>query len=226
MAQDNKYWYLRNHKLFEQLNSTEIEKLCIISNMKNAEKNDILFFNESEIKKIFILKVGTVKICREDRNGKEIITEILEAGDVFGHIHHNNHDSYFEYAKVLSDQVKLCYFEVNNFITVLKENPDLSLKYTDIIDEKRLSFQQKYEDLVFKDVDTRITDFFKRYAKHHGIKKVHGIEMEMLLTHQDIADYTASSRQSVTTIINRLAEQGKIRYEGRKKVIIPNIAEL
>ena len=99
MVQNNKYWYLRNHKLFDQLNSEEIEELCIISNMKNAEKNDVIFFNDSEIKKIYILKVGTVTICREHENGKEIITEILTQGDIFGHI--NNSSSRMEYAKVL-----------------------------------------------------------------------------------------------------------------------------
>lgn len=224
MTNDNKYWYLRNHKLFDQLNSKEIEGLCIVSNMKNAEKNDVIYFSESEVKKIFILKVGTVKICREDQSGKEIITEMLTEGDIFGHL--NTTGNSYEYAKVLSDQVKLCFFEVPNFLNVLHNNPTLSLKYADAVNEKLLSFQQKYEDLVFKDVDTRVLDFFKRYAKHHGKSIGNSVEMEMLLTHQDIADYTASSRQSVTTIINRLVEKGKIVYEGRKKVIIPNIKEL
>lgn len=224
MTQDNKYWYLRNHKLFDQLNSKEIEDLCIVSNMKNAEKNDIIYFSESEVKKIFILKVGTVKICREDQSGKEMITEMLTEGDIFGHL--NTTGNSYEYAKVLSDQVKLCFFEAPNFLNVLHNNPTLSLKYADAVNEKLVTFQQKYEDLVFKDVDTRVLDFFKRYAKHHGKSNGNSVEMEMLLTHQDIADYTASSRQSVTTIINRLVEKGKIVYEGRKKVIIPNIKEL
>lgn len=224
MTLDNKYWYLRNHKLFEQLSSQEIEDLCIISNMKNAEKNDIIFFSDSEIKKIFILKVGTVKICREDENGKEIITEMLTEGDIFGHI--NGNSSRHQYAKVLSDQVKLCFFESSNFMSVLENNSNLSLKYANAVHEKLITFQQKYEDLIFKDVDTRVTDFFKTYAKHHGKKVGNTIEMDMLLNHQDIADYTASSRQSVTTIINRLVEKGKLIYDGRKKVIIPNINDL
>ena len=225
MIQDNKYWYLRNHKLFEKLTSVEIESLCVISNMKNAQKNDIIFFSDTEIKKIFILKSGTVKICREDVNGKEIITEMLTEGDLFGHINSFSGNK-FEYAKVLSDEVKLCFFEAANFMNVLKNNPDLSIKYADVVNEKLLSFQQKYEDLIFKDVDTRVLDFFKRYAKHHGKTNGNSVEMEMMLTHQDIADYTASSRQSVTTIINRLVEKGRIIYEGRKKVIIPNINDL
>jgi CRP/FNR family cyclic AMP-dependent transcriptional regulator len=224
MIQDNKYWYLRNHKLFDQLNSKEIEDLCVVSNMKNGEKNDIIYFSESEVKKIFILKVGTVKICREDESGREMITELLTEGDIFGHL--NSKSNCYEYAKVLSEQVKLCYFEMPNFINLLQNNPNLSLKLADAVNEKLLTFQQKYEDLVFKNVDTRVLDFFKRYAKHHGKSNGNSLEMDMLLTHQDIADYTASSRQSVTTIINRLVEKGKIVYEGRKKVIIPNIKDL
>jgi CRP/FNR family transcriptional regulator, cyclic AMP receptor protein len=83
-----------------------------------------------------------------------------------------------------------------------------------------LSFKQKYEDLIFKDVDTRVNDFFMRYAKFHG-KLVNGkTEIPMMLTHQEIADYTATSRQSVTTIINKMVEKGIIVYEGRKKVIL------
>lgn len=224
MAEDNKYWYLRNHKLFEQLTSNEIDSLCIVSNMKNAEKNDIIYFSESEVKKIFIIKVGTVKICKEDANGKEIITELLTEGDIFGHINKNIVRN--EYAKVLSEQVKLCFFELPNFMSVLENNPSLSINFTNAVNEKLISFQQKYEDLIYKDIDTRVLDFFKRYAQYHGKKKDNSIEMDMLLTHQDIADYTASSRQSVTTIINRLVEKGKIIYDGRKKVIIPNIKEL
>ena len=118
------------------------------------------------------------------------------------------------------------FFEVPNFLNVLKRNSNLSLKYADAVNEKLLSFQQKYEDLVFKDVDTRVIEFFRRYSKHHGKMNGDSVMMDMLLTHQDIADYTASSRQSVTTIINRLVEKGRIVYEGRKKVIIPNINDL
>lgn len=221
MNHDIKYWYLRNHQLFDQVSAKDIEELGIISNMKNAEKSEIIYFSESEVKRLFFIKVGTVKICRKDETGRELITEMLTEGDIFGHLHPSVNNN--EYAKAVSDKVKLCYFEVDDFMELLKKHPGLSLKYANTINEKLLSFQQKYEDLVFKDVDTRVVDFFRRYATHHGKAVGNRIEMEMLLTHQDIADYTASSRQSVTTIINKLIEKGNLSYEGRKKVIIPDI---
>ena len=48
----------------------------------------------------------------------------------------------------------------------------------------------------------------------------------MYLTHQDIANYTAASRQTVSTIINELIKDGRIVYDGRKKVVIPDITKL
>jgi len=224
MTQSNKYWYLSNHKLFDQLNSKEIEDLCIVSNLKSAEKSDTIYFSEAEVKKIFILKIGTVKICKEDESGKEIITELLTEGDIFGHL--NSSQDGTEYAVVLSDKVDLCFFELTNFLKVLQNNPTLSIKYSNSVNEKLLSFKQKYEDLIFKSVDVRVIDFFKLYAKYHGKINNNTVEMEMFLTHQEIADYIAASRQSVTTIINKLIEKGAINYEGRRKVIIPNINEL
>jgi CRP/FNR family transcriptional regulator len=175
-----------------------------------------------------MIQHGVVKICREDENGKEMITEVLTRGDVFGHISgaiKSGLDN-VEYAKVLSSELNLCVFEFNRFNDLVRNNPLIGATYNEVLNEKLTSFQQKYEDLVFKGVNLRIRDFFKRYAKHHGTLNGCCVEMDMLLTHKDIADYTASSRQSVTTIINQLVEKGKIIYRGRKKVIIPNIHNL
>ena len=228
MIQDSKYQYLSNHRLFERLNGEELTRLSNISSTKKAVRNDLILFSHYEVKKVFMIQHGVVKICREDDKGNEMITEVLTRGDVFGHISgaiKSGLDN-VEYAKVLSSELNLCVFEFNRFNDLMRENPLLSATYNEVLNEKLTSFQQKYEDLVFKGVNVRIRDFFKRYAKHHGTLNGCCVEMDMLLTHKDIADYTASSRQSVTTIINQLVEKGKIIYRGRKKVIIPNIHNL
>ena len=228
MKEEIKYWYLRNHKLFDHLSNNDVESLCIISSYKQGNKNDIIYFSDTDKKRLYTIKEGTLKICHSDKDGKEVITELLTEHDIFGYINlaSSSNSQNEEYAKVLSDKLSICSFEVENFKTLLQNNNDLSIKYSALINEKLVSFQQKYSDLVFKDVNTRVGDFFKRYASHHSKNNNGVLEMEMMLTHQEIADYTASSRQSVTSIINKLVEDGKIIYEGRKKVIIPDINKL
>lgn len=228
MKEEIKYWYLRNHKLFDQLSDAQVDSLCIISSFKQGNKNDIIFFSETDKKRLYTIKQGVLKICHNDKDGKEVITEILTEHDIFGYTNVNDKSTnrIEEYAKVLSDEVRICSFEIDNFKTLLQNNPDLSIKYSSLINDKLVLFQQKYADLIFKDVNTRVADFFKQYAINHAKKVKEVWEMEMILTHQEIADYTASSRQSVTSIINKLVAQGKIIYEGRKKVIIPDLNKL
>lgn len=226
LKKELKYWYLRNHSLFETMSDPEIDHLCIISSFKQGEKNDIIFFSDSDRQRLYTVKEGALKICYLDPTGKEIITEILTEHDIFGCIGfsgNNNGQQGNEYAKVLSDHIKICSFDMERFKEVVKDNPQLSLKYSTVINDKLVSFQQRYSDLIFKDVDTRIHDFFKNYGASFGKQSGNRLEMEMFLTHQEIAEYTASSRQSVTTAINKLVAQGLLIYESRKKVVIPDV---
>lgn len=228
MREEVKYWYLKNHKLFDHLSENDVDALCVMSSYKQGDKNDIIYFSDTDKKRLYTIKHGILKICHQDKDGKEVITELLTENDIFGHISLSNseNNSNEQYAIVLSDKISMCSFEVEKFRSVIQNNDGVSIKYSALINEKLVSIHQKYSDLVFKDVSTRVAEFFKRYASHHA-KIVNGVlEMEMVLTHQEIADYIAASRQSVTSIVNKLVEEGKIIYEGRKRVIIPDLKKL
>jgi CRP-like cAMP-binding protein len=225
MKSELNYWHLKNHKLFDHLSDGELDSLCLITSYKKGTKNDIIHFSNADLKRLYTIKEGSLKICFQDENGKEVITEILTEHDIFGYINLSDNEPRIlnEYAQVLSDSIKICSFEVEQFKYVVQNNPNLSLKYAALIDEKLVSFQQKYADLIFKDARTRIREFFKRYAQHHAKKTELGFEMDMLLTHQEIAEYTATSRQTVTSCINELIKENILSYEGRKKVLIPHL---
>jgi CRP/FNR family transcriptional regulator, cyclic AMP receptor protein len=228
MRQEIKHWHLKNHKLFDHFDDAELDSLCLITAYKKGIKNDVILFSQNDLKRLYTVKEGAIKICHQDQSGKEVITEILTEHDIFGYINLSESENRVlnEYAKVISDSVKICSFEVEKFKMVVQNNPNLSLKYSALIDEKLVSFQQKYSDLIFKDARTRIIEFFKKYAHYHAKQKPNGWEMEMLLTHQEIAEYTATSRQTVTTIINELINDNKITYFGRKIVVITDFTLL
>jgi CRP/FNR family transcriptional regulator, cyclic AMP receptor protein len=221
MCSETPNWYLLDNIIFNQLKGLELDHLKSISHFKKMSKNEIIYFNEDPSLRIYLIINGTLKICHEDASGKEIISEMLTDGDVFGQLDfsENQKNNKKEYARVLSDGLKICYFEAEKFETALNDFPNLYKVYSSLLLNKLNSFQSKYKDLIFKSLETRIEEFFIRYAKHHAQNKNGKMVAEMMLTHQEIADYTAGSRQSVTTVINRMIDDGKIEYEGRKKVI-------
>jgi CRP/FNR family transcriptional regulator, cyclic AMP receptor protein len=55
---------------------------------------------------------------------------------------------------------------------------------------------------VFKDARQRIIDFVKNSAIEKGRKVGYGFVLKYELTHQDMANLTANSRQTVTIVFN------------------------
>lgn len=227
MTVDTKYWYLRNHDLFNRLNGEEINELCIVSSFKRGKKAEIIYFSDQQIDRLYILKQGRIKIAYYNENQEEIVSEILKEGDIFGELTlKKSENRNQEFAQVVSDEVSICTFTLENFQNVLRKKPDLAIAYTQMVGDKLKTMGSKYSDLIFKDVKTRVVNFFRLNAEHEGKWDGKKVELNMYFTHQDIANFTAASRQTVSTIISELIEEKKIIYEGRKKVIIPDITKL
>jgi CRP/FNR family cyclic AMP-dependent transcriptional regulator len=224
MEVNTKYWHLRNHNLFSQLNEEEITSLCVITAYKKAKKNEIIYFSNQDLDRLYILKQGRIKIAYYDENDTEVISEILMEGDIFGEVSLEKSKSECpEFAQAMTEEVSMCSFSLENFKELLRQKPDLAITYSQKVGEKLRHINTKYSDLLFKDVKERVRTFFKRNAKYEGKWDGKKVELNMYLTHQDIANYTASSRQSVSTIIGELEKEGKIIYQGRRTVIIPDI---
>lgn len=63
------------------------------------------------------------------------------------------------------------------------------------------------------------------WAINEGKDTPEGVLIKNYLTHNEIASLISSSRQTVTTIINELKEEGALSYS-RSQIVIPNIAML
>jgi len=85
--------------------------------------------------------------------------------------------------------------------------------------------ESKIEDLVFKDARERVVTFLKQYITRFGKQLVDLWEVRPFLTHQEIAELTATSRQTVNTILNELKSAGKIDFT-RQYLRVQNLQEL
>ncbi len=218
-----KYWYLRNHELFAQMNEAEIKGLCVITGFRKAHKNEIIYFAHEPVRRIYLLKKGIIKIVSGDEEGNEVIKEIIQQGDLFGEITlSRTAGNESEYAKAITDEVIICSFTLNDFEQVLEKNPAISLKYTKRMGDKLKALENRYANLIFKDVRTRLVDYLKAFAQTHGKLENNQLTVKNYLTHQDLASLTGSTRQTVTSILNQLEKENKLFYS-RSQIIIPNV---
>jgi CRP/FNR family transcriptional regulator len=224
ISYDSKYWFLRNHKLFSTLNSAETKTICLISNFKTAKKGEIIYFSHDDLQRVYSLKKGIIKIIGTDENGNEIIKDILQAGDLFGQLTFDNSD-YDEYAMAVSDRVTVCSFSIEDFEKVIERNPLLALKYTKLVGLRFKRLENRYVNLINKDVKTRFKIFLKDWASKELPGQTHQITFKNYLTQQDIANVICSTRQTVTQLFNDFKANGLLDYS-RTEITIFDLSKL
>jgi CRP-like cAMP-binding protein len=225
MYDELKYWYLRDHKLFWTLSMSQIKQLCIITGFKKANKGEIIYFSNSDVPRIFLLKKGSIKIVAVDEEGNETIKDIIQKGDLFGELTLENDAQSNEYAKVLSDDVAICSFLMSDFENLLLQNPSLALSYTKFVGLKMKRIKNSYANLISKDAKTRLCQFLKDWAEKEGKRTDNAVVIDNYLTQNDMAQIICTSRQTATQLLNEMENNGLLVYN-RKEIIITDITKL
>lgn len=221
----SKLWYLERINLLKNLSEEEMMDVDQHTIMKTAKKNSYIYFPEEPSSVIFFLKQGRVKIGTFSEDGKEVIKAILQAGEFFGELGIAGEERRNDFAIAMDDDVRFCAMNVDDVKSMMSKNPDLSLDITITIGERLRKVERRLESLIFKDAHTRIVDFIREMAEDYGTLVGDEILVKHNLTHQDIANLTATSRQTVTSVLNQLKDEDKIHLE-RNKLLVRDLSRL
>ena len=203
---------------------TNTSYLSNASAPKRYKRGAPVYLQAEEANKIFYLAKGKVKISTYSSTGKEMTKRFVNEGEIFGELallgseKHGDFAFAFENAVVYSIPVK----ELEH---KMQHSPSLSLFIINKLGSILIKTEKRIEALVFQSSRERIIDFLKNLAKEKGIRIGYEILVRDWLTHQEIANLTATSRQTVTTILNELRNDNLI-YFTRSKLLIRDLAKL
>ncbi len=222
--QKDTLWYLQNIDFFKDIDIDTLKRIKKKTTMKNYKKNSFIYFPDDTPNQVFFVKMGRVKIGSYSNDGKEIIKTILENGEVFGEQFFLGNERMDNYAQAMQFSCLLL-IEREEFQKIMEQYNFMALRMVKIFGRRLQKLERKFESLIFKDARSRIVDFIKDMANEMG--KPVGYETLIMhsLTHLDIARMTATSRQTVTTVLNDLKENNLIYFD-RKRILIRDLAKL
>jgi len=225
MSAETRLWHLENFNLLESLSSEEKMKMAEMVRDRSINKGEYIYFPEETSRNIYFLKEGRVKIGSYSDDGKEIIKAILQSGEIFGELSLIGEEKRTDFAQAMDNNVIICSMQMQDMEKMMQQNASLNFKVTKLIGFRLRKVERRLESLIFKDARTRVIDFIKDMAVEQGKKIGDEILVKHYLTHQDIANLTATSRQTVTTILNDLKDKDLI-YMERNKFLIRDINKL
>src|SRR5215471_2945561 len=217
-----RYWYLSEFKLFRKLSRKELHELNVLSSFRCAMKNEVVYFPDEPIRKVYFIKKGFVKIGYHDKDGNEVTLDILKRGDIFGEITFDEDHRSEEFAVAVTNNTTLCNFNITDLENILERNPRLAISLTRKIGEQKRLLTRRLANIIFKDARTRITEFFRGLADEENLTSRTDIHIPNNLTHQDVADLNGMSRQTATVIINQLKRENKLFFN-HKEIVIPSL---
>lgn len=193
-------------------------------NPQFLKKGEIIFLPEETSSHLYYIVEGKVKLSFYHHSGRSITKSILGKGDIFGEyaIFGTNEHKYF--AGVWKDAT-ICSIPIGDLIKMTKEHHDLTLFLMNKIGTNLFNKEKQIEALVFKNSRTRIIEFLLNLAKTKGQRVGYEQLVNHMMTHQEIADLTATSRQTVTTTIGELKSKNILTIN-RKRMLVRNMENL
>lgn len=210
-----KLWYLKNLGLFKGAKSSEMKFLDEITVMKNYNKKEYIYFSKEDIDRVYIVKKGNVEIGYLDESGKEFSIDILGMGEIFGTVLGQGGSG--GYARSL-DRSLICHMSRVDFEEFFQKFPEISLRVLKLLGFKINVLENKLQNLVFKDIKTRICDLLHSLYEKNGDKQRQLIKVS--LTHRDIANLVGCTRETASLNLSELKKEGIIDYENRKIKIL------
>ncbi len=189
------------------------------------KKDDFIYIPDAQADYIYMIAHGRVKIGHYLEDGKEVVSSILTAGEIFGELALAGEVTRRDFAQVMDDKTSICPLSIEELKQLMYGDKELSFKILKLVGLRLMKLERKLELLVFKDARTRIIEFLKDAASWKGQKVGFETMIPTKLTHKDIASLTGTSRQTVTSILNELKDKNLIYFD-RKKILVRDLDNL
>lgn len=216
---------INNFSLFAQLNEAEKERLAGMMEERTKPRYSFIYRPGDSSEYIYLLAKGALKIATHNKEGKEVIKRLIHPEALFGERALVGETERRESAQSLKDPITYYVVRISDFQQIMSNNATLSQEILQLFGRRLIAAESKLENLIFKDARSRIIDFLYDVVKRRGNRVGYEMLLKHSLTHQDIANITCTSRQTVTLVLNELRKDNLI-YFNRGRILVRDLQQL
>ncbi|HEX4921275.1 MAG TPA: Crp/Fnr family transcriptional regulator [Candidatus Bathyarchaeia archaeon] len=186
----------------------------------NQIKHGVVFpegaviFAEGETPRgIFMLSQGQAKLTTTSRDGKTFILRIAKPGEILG-LHSVVTDKPYDATVETMQPCQLNFVNREDFLRFLKEHSDACLQAAQQISRQCLDAYEVVRSIgMSHSVSRRVAKFLLASATDGQVRKG-VVRVKLVLTHEEIAQVTGTSRESITRILSEFREKDIAELKG------------
>ncbi len=194
------------------------ELLEILRNMGIASADRVYqpgdaIYNEGEYgDALYVLISGVVKLFRPYSGTKEATLRLLKQWDIFGHLAFSGETKQRAYAEAVTEckvtKVPKIFME-----RAIRREPRAALKMMTLLELRLVQYEELVRCLLPRETEVRLANLLPILARKFGEGDGPAVTIDLRLTHQDLAAMVASTRESVTKVLNDMRNRGVLETE-------------
>lgn len=209
---------------FRHLSQDAIVEINHLFEDRDVAAEQAIYFEGDPGKNLYLVATGKVKLMRNTLSGREVLLDILQAGEYFGHLSITSQEGYAETAIAQTD---CCILQITsqNFEKVLNRYPDVTMKVLKAVGQRLDESQEIIKQLSAYTIEQRIAATLIRMTRKLGEQYQTGMLIQIPFSRQDLAAMTGTTVETVSRVMSRFSAEGLIST-GRKWVAVNDLQGL
>lgn len=207
----------RKIHLFSSLSDGEIEEIVGKITVRKFHRNEVILAEEDTNHFMYIVLSGKVKVVRATDEGKEMILAIHQAGESFGELSIIDGKTSPATVVALGETIAVIISQ-KEFFAILHGQGKVLINLLRIFCSRLRESWEKVQMLNLKNASDRVKLLFSRLSDTCGLASDNGTTLTMKFTHQDIADMTGLTRETVTRVLDKFQRDGGIKVLSNRHI--------
>jgi CRP/FNR family transcriptional regulator, global nitrogen regulator len=201
----------------EGFNLEDFEEVGLRVVERRFGPKDIIFTPGDPDDQLYFLLSGTVRLYKIYGDYKEATTALLKDGGVFGKLTLVEGRWQDVFAEAVTES-RVAGIQKTSLERVIKSDPEFALRLFSSLSERLRQSDEVIESLLHREVSTRLATLLMNLSDRFGEEE--GTLIGVRLTHQDLANMIASTREAVSKVMSEFQREGVIETRSRRIAVL------
>ncbi len=207
--------------LFCDISSEALEAFESLKYTSTYPRGAVLFVEDQEARGIFLLCTGRVKLSTSSSEGKTIITQVAESGELLGLSAVVSGRPYEVTAETISP-CQINFVRREDFLRFLAQHGEACLRVAEHLSNSYRHSHEQVQSLgLSQSTAEKLARLILDWCERNGRVTERGIQVKLTLTHEEIAQLIGASRETVTRLLSEFKARNIVIVKG-SNLLIPD----